>query len=284
MADNVTTATAAQQMQATIVSIDTSTNPAVTKINSKLNASKKYILETTQKKITPAINELNKSQKTLTTSLNASVKSVFDLVGNTSSDPELKARFEECVKSLSDVTDATVLNAIMNLLQRINSTEKKTNDNTRNITTISDNIKNILNETLSKHNDTYNIDSQSQDVFILSHIPVGPICFYIDGIKYPEEYLEYDAENNSIQWIGTDSNIGEGNGIDICDCIVQISYMYSIKQESDMVTQLSGQSFVANTPSTTIEIDSKIEPIDVGANVYEPDLIDATVFTINAAV
>ena len=123
MADNVTTATAAQQMQASIVSIDTSTNPAVTKINSKLNASKKYILETTQKKITPAINELNKSQKTLTTSLNASVKSVFDLVGNTSSDSELKARFEECVKSLSDVTDVTVLNAVMNLLQRINSLE-----------------------------------------------------------------------------------------------------------------------------------------------------------------
>lgn len=123
MADNVTTATAAQQMQATIVSIDTSTNPAVTKINSKLNAGKKYILETTQKKITPAINELNKSQKTLTTSLNASVKSVFDLVGNTSSDSELKARFEECVKTLSDVTDVTVLNAVMNLLQRINSLE-----------------------------------------------------------------------------------------------------------------------------------------------------------------
>lgn len=123
MADNVTTATAAQQMQASIVSIDTSTNPAVTKINSKLSASKKYILETTQKKITPAINELNKSQKTLTTSLNASVKSVFDLVGNTSSDPELKARFEECVKSLSDVTNVTVLNAVMNLLQRINSLE-----------------------------------------------------------------------------------------------------------------------------------------------------------------
>ena len=123
MADNVTTATAAQQMQASIVSIDTSTNPAVTKINSKLSASKKYILETTQKKITPAINELNKSQKTLTTSLNASVKSVFDLVGNTSSDSELKARFEECVKSLSDVTDVTVLNAVMNLLQRINTLE-----------------------------------------------------------------------------------------------------------------------------------------------------------------
>lgn len=123
MADNVTTTTVAQQMQAVIVSIDTSTNPAVTEINSKLNASKKYILETTQKKITPAINELNKSQKILETSLNASVESVSDLVGNTSSDPELKVRFEECVKSLSDVTDVTVLNAVMNLLQRINSLE-----------------------------------------------------------------------------------------------------------------------------------------------------------------
>ena len=123
MADNVTTTTVAQQMQAAIVSIDTSTNPAVTEINSKLNASKKYILETTQKKITPAINELNKSQKILETSLNASVESVSDLVGNTSSDPELKVRFEECVKSLSDVTDVTVLNAVMNLLQRINTLE-----------------------------------------------------------------------------------------------------------------------------------------------------------------
>lgn len=123
MADNATAITVAQQMQASIVSIDTSTNPAVTKINSKLNASKKYILETTQKKITPAINELNKSQKILETSLNASVESVSDLVGNTSSDPELKVRFEECVKSLSDVTDVTVLNAVMNLLQRINSLE-----------------------------------------------------------------------------------------------------------------------------------------------------------------
>lgn len=123
MADNVTTTTVAQQMQAAIVSIDTSTNPAVTEINSKLNASKKYILETTQKKITPAINELNKSQKTLETSLNASVESVSALVGNTLSDPELKVRFEECVKSLSDVTDVTVLNAVMNLLQRINSLE-----------------------------------------------------------------------------------------------------------------------------------------------------------------
>lgn len=209
MADNATP-TAVQQMQASIVSIDTSTNPAVTKINSKLNASKKYILETTNKKITPAINELNKSQKTLSTSLNASVKSVFDLVGNISTDSELKTKFEECVKTLSTVTDVTVLNAVMNILQRLSLNEDKT---------------------LSKYNDIYHVNNESQISFSLSRIPVGPIDFYIDGIKYPEEYLEYDADNNAIWWNGTDSNIGEGNGIDISNCIVQINYMYSVSQE-----------------------------------------------------
>ena len=159
MADNVTTATAAQQMQASIVSIDTSTNPAVTKINSKLSASKKYILETTQKKITPAINELNKSQKTLSTSLNASVKSVFDLVGNTSTDSELKAKFEECVKTLSTVTDVTVLNTVMNILQRIKNIEDNLGNNEQ-IETNKNNIDNLNTriEALESNSSTVEID------------------------------------------------------------------------------------------------------------------------------
>lgn len=125
---DVLTADLIEKLQADMVSIDTATNPAVKKINSRFSKAKKYCLETTYTKITPAINELNVTQQKLTDSLTQTVNSVASVMGNTTENPELKTRFEECVTALSTVTDVTVLNSVMDILQRLTVVEKFSTD------------------------------------------------------------------------------------------------------------------------------------------------------------
>lgn len=211
------TADLIEKLQADMVSIDTTTNPAVKKINSRFSSSKKYCLETKYTKITPAINDLNATQIKLTDSLTNTVDSVALVMGNTVDDPELKNRFEECVKALSTVTDVTVLNSIMDILQRLDIVEKFSTDD---------------------FEDEFEIgETDTQSVFALTHKPIGKVRFYIDGVRYFSNYYQYNPGDNTVVWLGTVSNMGNDKGFDISDSTVVIEYDYDkAAEEADEVT------------------------------------------------
>lgn len=200
-----------QKLQADIVSIDTATNPAIKKINSRFSPSKKYILTTSLTKITPAINALSKAQDDLETSLNESVESVFNFVGNVSSDIELRNKFEEYIKSHTSVTDITIINIIVEIIDRLSVVEKFSADD------YEDEFEVRENETMS--------------VFSLTHKPIGKVRFFIDGVRYFSNYYEYKPEDNTVIWLGTVDNMGKDKGFEISDSTVVIEYDYDKSKE-----------------------------------------------------
>lgn len=200
-----------QKLQADIVSIDTATNPAIKKINSRLSPSKKYILTTRLTKITPAINALSKAQDDLETSLNESVESVFNFVGNVSSDIELRNKFEEYIKSHTSVTDITIINIIVEIINRLSVVEKFSADD---------------------YEDEFEVgENETMSVFSLTHKPIGKVRFFIDGVRYFSNYYEYKPENNTVIWLGTESNMGKDKGFEISDSTVVIEYDYDKSKE-----------------------------------------------------
>ena len=200
-----------QKLQADIVSIDTATNPAIKKINSRLSPSKKYILTTSLTKITPAINALSKAQDDLETSLNESVESVFNFVGNVSSDIELRNKFEEYIKSHTSVTDITIINIIVEIIDRLSVVEKFSADD---------------------YEDEFEVgENETMSVFSLTHKPIGKVRFFIDGVRYFSNYYEYKPENNTVIWLGTVDNMGKDKGFEISDSTVVIEYDYDKSKE-----------------------------------------------------
>lgn len=200
-----------RKLQADIVSIDTATNPAIKKINSNFNPSKKYILTTSLTKITPAINALSKVQNDLKVSLNKSVNSVFDFVGNVSSDIELRNKFEEYIKSHTSVTDITIINIIMEIIDRLSVVEKFSADD---------------------YEDEFEVgENETMSVFSLTHKPIGKVRFFIDGVRYFSNYYEYKTEDNTVIWLGTVDNMGKDKGFEISDSTVVIEYDYDKSKE-----------------------------------------------------
>ena len=200
-----------QKLQADIVSIDTATNPAIKKINSRLSPSKKYILTTSLTKITPAINALGKAQDDLETSLNESVESVFNFVGNVSSDIELRNKFEEYIKSHTSVTDITIINIIVEIIDRLSVVEKFSADD---------------------YEDEFEVgENETMSVFSLTHKPIGKVRFFIDGVRYFSNYYKYKPENNTVIWLGTVDNMGKDKGFEISDSTVVIEYDYDKSKE-----------------------------------------------------
>lgn len=200
-----------QKLQADIVSIDTATNPAIKKINSRLSPSKKYILTTSLTKITPAINALSKAQDDLETSLNESVESVFNFVGNVSSDIELRNKFEEYIKSHTSVKDITIINIIVEIINRLSVVEKFSADD---------------------YEDEFEVgENETMSVFSLTHKPIGKVRFFIDGVRYFSNYYEYKPENNTVIWLGTVDNMGKDKGFEISDSTVVIEYDYDKSKE-----------------------------------------------------
>ena len=200
-----------QKLQADIVSIDTATNPAIKKINSRLSPSKKYILTTSLTKITPAINALSKAQDDLETSLNESVESIFNFVGNVSSDIELRNKFEEYIKSHTSVTDITIINIIVEIINRLSVVEKFSADD---------------------YEDEFEVgENETMSVFSLTHKPIGKVRFFIDGVRYFSNYYKYKPENNTVIWLGTVDNMGKDKGFEISDSTVVIEYDYDKSKE-----------------------------------------------------
>ena len=134
------------------------------------------------------------------------------------------------------------IKAIKGLEELINNQLETLKQNIKDLTQEHEKLKNevdIYSDFIKDDiKDTFVIDESTiQDKFILSHIPIGIIKFYVDGVRYFEDCFTYDADTNTVTWIGTDATLGVGNGFELSDNTVVIEYDYSATQEAEKATR-----------------------------------------------
>lgn len=182
----------------------------------------------------------------------------------------------KAIKGLEDLIN-NQLKTIKQSLENLTQEHEKLK---REVDTYSDFIKDDIK-------DTFVIDEETtQDKFILSHIPIGMIKFYVDGVRYFEDCFTYDADTNTVTWIGTDSNLGTGNGFELSDNTVVIEYDYSVTQESAKSVKnylTEEDALISGVETSSFEIDSMVAPT-VKADVYEPSVVEAATFDVSVAV
>lgn len=88
-------------------------------------------------------------------------------------------------------------------------------------------LANITDFAADDYEDIFEVSAgETKTVFNLTHKPIGKIRFYIDGVRYFSDYFQYNKENNTVTWTGTESNMGSDRGFDITDSMVVIEYDY----------------------------------------------------------
>lgn len=183
------------------------------------------------------------------------------------------------------------IKAIKGLEELINNQLETLKQNIQDLTQEHEKLKNEV-DTYSDFikddiKDTFVIDeSTTQDKFILSHIPIGIIKFYVDGVRYFEDCFTYNADTNTVTWIGTDATLGVGNGFELSDNTVVIEYDYSATQETEKATRnyfVDKDALISGVESSSFEIDSMVAPT-VQADVYKPSVAEAATFDVSIAV
>ena len=183
------------------------------------------------------------------------------------------------------------IKAIKGLEELINNQLETLKQNIKDLTQEHEKLKNevdIYSDFIKDDiKDTFAInESTTQDKFILSHIPIGIIKFYVDGVRYFEDCFTYDADTNTVTWIGTDANLGAGNGFELSDNTVVIEYDYSATQESAKSVRnylTEEDALISGVETSSFEIDSMVAPT-VKADVYEPSVVEAATFDVSVAV
>lgn len=183
------------------------------------------------------------------------------------------------------------IKAIKGLEELINNQLETLKQNIKDLTQEHEKLKNevdIYSDFIKDDiKDTFVIDeSTTQDKFILSHIPIGIIKFYVDGVRYFEDCFTYDVDTNTVTWIGTDATLGVGNGFELSDNTVVIEYDYSATQESAKSVRnylTEEDALISGVETSSFEIDSMVVPT-VKADVYEPSVVEAATFDVSVAV
>lgn len=183
------------------------------------------------------------------------------------------------------------IKAIKGLEELINNQLETLKQNIKDLTQEHEKLKNevdIYSDFIKDDiKDTFVIDESTiQDKFILSHIPIGIIKFYVDGVRYFEDCFTYDADTNTVTWIGTDATLGVGNGFELSDNTVVIEYDYSVTQEAEKATRnyfADEDALISGVESSSFEIDSMVAPT-VQADVYKPSVVEAATFNVSIAV
>jgi len=164
-------------------------------------ATKNKALNTKQKTIVNAINELLTALDGAQAQTKKSLAQMYDVLGDFAQNPEL-------LNELTSRGAETILALAANTY---------------------DTVQEIQNFAKDDYEDVFHIaEGQTQSEFALTHKPIGKIRMYIDGIRYFKECIEYNAETNTVKWINDSSN---PEGFDITDADVVIEYDYSTTEE-----------------------------------------------------
>ena len=183
------------------------------------------------------------------------------------------------------------IKAIKGLEELINNQLETLKQNIKDLTQEHEKLKNevdIYSDFIKDDiKDTFVIDESTiQDKFILSHIPIGIIKFYVDGVRYFEDCFTYDADTNTVTWIGTDATLGVGNGFELSDNTVVIEYDYSATQEAEKATRnyfADEDALISGVESSSFEIDSMVAPT-VQADIYKPSVVEAATLDVSVSV
>lgn len=104
-----------------------------------------------------------------------------------------------------------------------------------------DDVQVVKNLAQDDYEDVFHIaEGQTQSEFVLTHKPIGKIRMYIDGIRYFHECIEYSPDTNTVKWVNDSS---KEEGFDITDADVVIEYDYSASEEAQQLALFKTRRF-----------------------------------------
>lgn len=167
-------------------------------------AAKNKALNTKQKTVINAINELLTNVGSSQAQTDKSLAQMYDVLGNFAQNPEL-------LNELTSRGAETILALAANTY---------------------DTVQEIQDFAKDDYEDIFHVaEGQTQSEFALTHKPIGKIRMYIDGIRYFKECITYDADTNTVKWVNDSSN---PEGFDITDADVVFEYDYKIPKEEEV--------------------------------------------------
>lgn len=189
------------ELQSDILGEKITNNPLMK--SSKMVAKNKA-LNTKQKTVINAINELLTNLGGSQAQTEKSLAQMYDVLGNFAQNPEL-------LNELTSRGAETILALAANTY---------------------DTVQEIQDFAKDDYEDIFHVaEGQTQSEFALTHKPIGKIRMYIDGIRYFKECITYDADTNTVKWVNDSSN---PEGFDITDADVVFEYDYKIPKEEEV--------------------------------------------------
>jgi hypothetical protein len=168
---------------------------------SKVQAKNKA-LTTSQKTIVNAINELVAKITELSSSTSSDLNTMYSVIGAFQENPELK-------NELTSRQAETILALAAQTYDEVQAIKEIAKDDFEDIFSIP--------------------EGEVRSEFKLAHTPLGKIRFYVDGIRYFKDCIEYNAETNTVKWVNDSS---KPEGFDITDADVVIEYDYDTREEA----------------------------------------------------
>ena len=164
--------------------------------------AKNKALNTSQKTIVNAINELITKITELGSSTSLDLNTMYSVIGSFQKNPEL-------INELTSRQAETLLALATQTYDEVQTIKEIAKDDFEDIFSIP--------------------EGEVRSEFKLTHTPLGKIRFYVDGIRYFKDCIEYDAETNTVKWINDSS---KPEGFDITDADVVIEYDYDTRKEA----------------------------------------------------
>jgi hypothetical protein len=179
------------ELQSDILGEKLTSNPLMTA--HKL-VGKNKALNTKQKTIVNAINEVLATMERIEAATDKDLKSMYSYLGSFNTKPTL-------INELSSRDADSVLSLAMKAY---------------------DDVQEIKDIAKDDYEDVFHVgEGETQSVFKLSYKPIGKIRMYIDGIRYFHDCISYNAETNEVTWINDSSKT---EGFDITDADVVFEY------------------------------------------------------------
>jgi len=155
--------------------------------------SKNKMLETNNKGVVQAINEIFEKSKQIETYTTESVLAQNQLIGDAYNDPDLMRK----LKSIAP----NVIDALIDVKSEVD---------------------NILQFVLDDYEDVFTVNKNITE-FKLTYTPIGKIRMYVNGVRQFKTCFRYNPTKNSVTWIFT----ADKGGFDIEDSEVVFEYDYN---------------------------------------------------------
>lgn len=202
------------ELQSDVLGEKLTNNPLM---KSSSMTAKNKALKTTQKTVVNAINELITKINNFTDTTNKDLVTLYDVIGNFVKDGSL-------VTEINNRGAETIIALLINTYD----TQKEL---VETVKTIKEKVTQLEQFALDDYEDTFHVSAtETKSEFSLTHIPIGKIRIYIDGIRYFSDTISYDESNNTVTWINSSD---KEEGFDITDADVVFEYDYNRNETTE---------------------------------------------------